>query len=118
MNAKPCPSCIKAWNHGVIRQEAIQPLPEGVGVAPLNHDGNPWCFDCASADTVQRFMAMPTWGMARTAVSNDRQEQYRLPGAPMGLVYRKMVRPSEPGDFEKHLEWLDEHFGSERDRTA
>jgi hypothetical protein len=46
---------------------------------------------------------------ARIAVGNERQEQYRLPGVPMGLVAAGYVRPSAPGDFERQLRWLDEH---------
>ncbi len=45
--------------------------------------------------------------MARVAVGNDRMEQYRLPGVPMGLVGEKLVRANEPGDFDNQLEWLE-----------
>lgn len=50
---------------------------------------------------------VPDWDMARTAVSNDRQEQLRLPGAPLGLVQMGLMRPSEEGEFERHHDWLD-----------
>ena len=49
-----------------------------------------------------------SWGQARVAVANDRSEQYRLPGAPIGLVQANLMKPSEDGDFEEQLEWLDE----------
>ena len=49
-----------------------------------------------------------TWEQARIAVANDRQEQLRLPGMPIGLVASGLVRPSMPGDMEKHHAWLKE----------
>lgn len=102
---KPCPHCVAAFERGEIRAEAIQPLPESC--PPLANDGTPWCHDCSSAERLVRFGTVPTWGMARTAVGNDRQEQYRLCGIPMGLVLAGVVRPSKPGDMEKHHEWLE-----------
>lgn len=103
----PCPRCLEAFEEGIMRAQAIQRLPEGA-FAPLAIDGSgKCCHDCASADTLVRMKLLPRWGMARTAVSNDRMEQYRLPGAPMGLVQQGLVRPSEDGDFEDQLEWLE-----------
>jgi hypothetical protein len=55
--------------------------------------------------------------MARLAVGNDRMEQYRLPGVPMGLVQQRLVRPSEDGDFEDQLAWL-ERSGLEAEADA
>ena len=45
--------------------------------------------------------------MARIAVGNDRQEQYRLPGVPMGLAMDGQIRKSKPGDLEDQHAWLD-----------
>lgn len=125
----PCPRCLPlAWN-GLIRREIVQPLPE---CPPLSMENNePCCYDCASADALVKLFNRPDHGgsvltasrwkalsrapsdtdgfdflMARICVGNDRQEQYRLPGAPMGLVYHKLVRPSAPGDLDRHLDWL------------
>ena len=53
--------------------------------------------------------------MARTATGNDRMEQLRLPGAPMGLVLAGYMKPSELGEFERHLKWLDEHVEDDDD---
>jgi hypothetical protein len=55
--------------------------------------------------------------MARIAVGNDRQEQYRLPGVPLGLVAQHYVRPSKAGDLKRHHAWLDAHrwFGLRED---
>jgi hypothetical protein len=47
------------------------------------------------------------WDQARTVVANERQEQYRAPGVPLGLVGLKLVRPSEAGDLERHHTWLE-----------
>lgn len=98
----PCPFCIKAYEQ-FMRVEAVQPLPEGAE-APLAMNGQPQCHDCAAAGTLMR--AGFSWEQSRVAVANDRQEQYRLPGAPMGLVGRRIVRPSAKGDLDKHYDWL------------
>lgn len=104
--AAPCARCLSVPS---LRREAVQPLPRGV-LAPLARDGTgPCCQDCASADTLQRFGLAPGFEAARIAVANDRQEQYRLPGAPMGLVAIGLVRPSKPGDFERQIAWLNAH---------
>jgi len=49
-----------------------------------------------------------TWAMARLAVGNDRREQYRLPGAPMGLVQGGFVAASMAGDLDRHHAWAEE----------
>ena len=103
MTPKPCPSCLEAYLSGTMREEAVQPLPEGAA-APLGLDGEAQCHDCASAGTLMRIMGL-TWVQARIAVANDRQEQYRLPGAPLGLVGQGLVRPSKAGDLELHNRW-------------
>jgi hypothetical protein len=110
MTALPCPRCLPLAGFGRIRAETIQPLPAGA-LAPLGVDNKPCCFDCQAADNLvkQKAFGVPEFVMARIAVGNDRQEQYRLPGVPMGLVQAGIVRPSKPGDFEKHLAWLDEN---------
>ena len=107
---KACPSCVQAFNDGWIRAEAIQAL---TSCPSMGLDGEPQCHDCASAGTLVRFKYVPTWAMGRTAVGNDRQEQYRLPGMPMGLVKMGLVRASQPGDLEKHHEWLITALGYE-----
>jgi hypothetical protein len=107
LTEKPCPRCLEAAAEGIIHGQAVQRLPEGA-FAPLADDGSgKCCHDCASADTIVRLKILPRWGMARTAVGNDRMEQYRLPGVPMGLVKERLVRPSQEGDFEDQLEWLE-----------
>lgn len=97
----PCPSCLAS----TIRREAVQRLPKGAW-APLGPDKRPTCHDCAAAGTVLRVGLAPNWNAARICVANERQEQYRLPGVPMGLVMQGLVRPSEPGDFADQLAWL------------
>lgn len=98
--------------------ETVQRIPEGA-FAPLSKKYRHLkiCYDCSAAEfLVQRKeMGMPLFIMARIAVGNDRQEQYRLPGAPMGLVKLGYVRPSKPGDLADQLGWLNAHawFGTE-----
>jgi len=87
-----------------MRIEAVQPLPEGA-LAPVGLDGKSQCHDCASAGTLMRLLGL-TWSQARIAVANDRQEQYRLPGVPIGLVYNGIVKPSQEGDLERHHQWM------------
>lgn len=105
LNAQPCPTCLETYRSGMMREEAVQPLPVGAQ-APLGLDGRKQCFDCASAGTLIRMLGF-TWEQARIAVANERQEQYCLPGVPMGLVGEGLVRPSKPGDLELHNRWRD-----------
>ena len=105
MTEEPCPRC---FSMPQLNREMVQPMPKGAW-APLAKipGGKPCCFDCASADTLMRMTPTLDFDMARIAVGNDRREQYRLPGAPMGLVALGYVKPSKEGDLEKHLAWLD-----------
>lgn len=103
---EPCPACLELAKEKALRIEAVQRLPIGAA-APLSRFARrKVCQDCASAEAMTGTMGM-TFEMARIAVANDRQEQYRLPGAPMGLVKSGRVRPSKPGDLEDQLRWLD-----------
>lgn len=106
--AEPCPRCLELKMQGVLRTEMVQPLPEGA-MAPLGLDRRKCCYDCAAADTLVKLKIGCDFGMARVAVGNERQEQYRLPGIPMGLVGERLVRPSEEGDLEAQHKWLDAH---------
>ena len=73
-------------------------------------DASPCCCDCAAADAL---LGGPMFGMdflsARICTATCRQEQLRLPGAPLGLVQAGYMRVSEAGDFEVHHDWLDVH---------
>lgn len=101
----PCPHCLAAERVGDIRWEAVQPLPDRPPL--LRRDNTPCCHDCESADTLVALKLAPDWGMARTAVQNDRREQYRQPGTPMGLVFHCLMRPSGPDALTKQWAWLD-----------
>lgn len=118
-SVKPCFRCIESVQSGTLRAEAIQPLPAGA-FAPLGFDGRYTCYDCASAGTLVRLRLVPSFGHARTVVGNERQEQYRLSGVPMGLVGQGLVRPSKEGDFELARRWLDANdwFGLEVEQEA
>lgn len=108
LSETPCPRCLALAQEGAIRVETVQRLPEGVGVAPIARDGSgKCCFDCASADTLMGRISSLTFTMARIAVGNDRQEQYRLPGVAMGLAIDGLVQKSAPGDLEDQHRWLD-----------
>jgi hypothetical protein len=99
---------------GQIRSETVQRLPKGA-FAPQGLTGKPECFDCASAGAVLRLKILPgdldtldqAFVMARIAVGNDRQEQYRRPGFSMGLVAFGVMRPSRTGDLEEQYAWLE-----------
>jgi hypothetical protein len=56
--------------------------------------------------------------MARIAVGNERQEQYRLPGVPMGLVKDGLVRASKVGDLKAQHAWLDRMRWFDLDREV
>ncbi len=107
MTDKPCPRCLVLARERKIRPEMLQPLPAGA-FAPRGHDGSgPCCFDCQAADTLLRTTpSVPGFVAARIATGSDREDQLRLPGAPMGLVLAGLLRPSQPGDLERHHEWL------------
>lgn len=108
MTDAACPRCKELALDKRIRAETVQRVPAGAW-APVARDGSgKCCFDCASADGIMG-MGM-TFEMARIVVGNDRQEQYRLPGAPMGLVRDGLVRPSKPGDLEAQHEWLERQY--------
>ena len=108
LSETPCPRCLELAQTGRIRTETVQRLPEGLGVAPRARDGSgKCCFDCASADGLLQRVSGMTFEMARIAVGNDRQEQYRLPGVPMGLAMDGQIRKSAPGDLEDQHAWLE-----------
>lgn len=105
----PCSRCLALGLAGGLRMEMVQRLPEGA-FAPRSREGTMQrqCFDCASAEFVATRMSI-TFQMARVAVGNERQEQYRLPGVKMGLVNFGYVRPSQPGDLDDQHAWLDRY---------
>jgi len=109
----PCPRCLALAKELRIRTETVQPIPEGAG--PRGLDGQRCCFDCQAADNLVKLGMVPDFEMARIAVGNDRQEQYRLPGVPLGLVQRNLMRPSKDGDLDRQHAWLDawDWFGIE-----
>ena len=105
---EPCPRCLEfRRSGGSLRREAIQPLYQNRAVNALAVDGSgPCCRDCEAADSVVRRGLLKEWGMARVAVANDRQEQLRLPGVPMGLHLEGITRASVAGELELHHDWL------------
>lgn len=118
--AAPCSRCLEFAYLGKMRPECIQELPRGA-LAPLDRKTNkPTCRDCAAAWALMRCTPALDWEMARVAVANDRQEQYRLPGVIMGLVQAGITQPNKAGDFKKHLEWLKYYnwFGLKEDHAG
>lgn len=128
----PCPRCMGLSISGHLWPEMVMPLPQGDGIAPLARDGSgACCFDCAAADGLWRAVLRSpskhdalfradrydlTWFiMARVAVGNDRCEQMRLPGAAMGLAYHGLIAPSQPGDLDAHMAWLEPMLARDED---
>jgi hypothetical protein len=115
---KPCPKCsaLVGFDRNEIRLETVLPLAVGAR-APMSRDkgSKKVCFDCASAEGLIGMAGM-TFAMARIAVGNDRQEQLRLPGAPMGLVRAGRMRPSHDGDMDTLHRWQRQRFGTEDQR--
>jgi hypothetical protein len=108
LSETPCPRCLRLAIAGGIDVETVQRLPAAIGAAPLARDGSgKCCYDCASADVLMRWPGGMDFRMARIAVSNERQEHYRLPGARIGLVAMGLARPSAKGDLEDQHRWLD-----------
>ena len=105
---EPCPRCLRLWLEDKIDREMVMPLDGRPAMDPLAFDGSgKCCQDCASADTLTRLC--PGFRAARIAVGNDRREQLRMPGMPMGLVKSGHMRSNDPGDFALHLAWLEEN---------
>ena len=133
----PCSRCIKMAFEGQIRTEMVQPLPPEP-LTPLAVDGSgPCCFDCQSADNLQKILrtrarpeleprtrhvlkrvlhcdildgwSLLTFPMARVCVGNDRQEQLRLPGVPMGLAHPSvsLIRVNQGDALTDHHAWMD-----------
>jgi hypothetical protein len=109
MTDEACKRCLALALEGQLRMEGVQRLPKGAWAPRAQDRSGSCCFDCAAADTLTRRTGSLTFRMARIAVANDRQEQYRMPGVKMGLVLAGITKPNEPGDFEKHLDWLDKN---------
>lgn len=100
---EPCPRCMDLATKGKLRVETVQRLAEGA-FAPQSRDGKGrCCHDCSAAETLVGISSL-SFEMARVAVANERQEQYRLPGVPTGLVEAGLMRASAKGDFDEHLE--------------
>jgi hypothetical protein len=117
MTDDPCARCRALARAGSLRPEMVQRVP-APPFAPLARDGSgKCCRDCGAADALTGLSPSLDFAMARVAVGNDRQEQYRLPGAPIGLVKVGIMAPSAPGDLERHHAWLDRHgwFGLDAD---
>lgn len=108
LTEEPCVKCLTLHGEGAVRRETIQRLPEGALAPMCPATGARICWDCNAAYTLVKLSIGLTYHMARVAVQNCRQEQYRLPGAPLGLVGQGLVKANEPGDFEDQLRWIDE----------
>jgi hypothetical protein len=109
---KPCPRCLRMAQQDKIRVETVMPLPR---CPPLARDGSgPCCHDCASADSLlspaitgsKDGSSYLDFEMARIAVGNDRQEDFRLPcGMRMGLVLAGLVRHIGLEGLGEHHKW-------------
>ena len=117
----PCPRCLDLYKREKIRGETVMPMPEGAFAPMEMYEPKKCCRDCAAADTLIRIGLIgkaardddsdreTAFIMARIAVGNDRQEQLRMPGMPLGLVGQGLVAPCVDGDFDRHHTWLKRH---------
>lgn len=106
----PCKRCLALAQDKRMRAEALQRLLLDPAARPLARDGSgECCRDCASADALMRVAGDMTFPMARIAVANDRQEQYRLSGFPGGTVTMGVTKPSKEGDLADQHAWLEEN---------
>lgn len=116
LSEDPCKRCLTLAKERRIRAETVQRLPAHVAARPLaRDDSGECCYDCASADTLMRVAGGMTFEMARIAIGNDRQDQYRLPGIPMGTVMMGFTKPSRDGDLADQHAWLDSNDWFELD---
>lgn len=106
LTEEPCLRCLSLAKEGTLRAEMVQRMPQGA-FAPMGLDKKKCCRDCGAADTLTKVSKALNFKQARVAVGNDRQEQYRLPGAPMGLVLAGIAAPAQEGDLDDQLDWLD-----------
>lgn len=119
---KPCPRCLDLYKRERIRGETVMPMPQGAYAPMEMYRPVKCCRDCAAADTLVRIGLIggrpqrdsdadreTAFIMARIVVGNDRQEQLRLPGVPMGMVGEGLVAPCVEGDFDRHHAWLKKH---------
>lgn len=104
----PCPRCYPLAGFGHIRWESVMPL-RGGSLDALAPDGSgPCCIDCAAADRLHKTMPGMEFHSMRTCTGEDRVQQMRIPGAPLGLIQAGMMEPNKPGDWERHQAWLNE----------
>jgi len=68
-------------------------------------DDDQWEHDFEAEEAMYEDSLAGSFMMARTAVGNCRQEQFRLPGVPTGLAGAGYIRKNKPGDLEKHWAW-------------
>lgn len=105
-----CGSCREANEDDVLRTEAMRPLSGQPGVDALSRytqEPRKICADCNAAETLMGLQGM-TWDQARIAIANDRQEQLRLPGAPLGILVTQLGGQfSKEGELDDCHRWLD-----------
>jgi hypothetical protein len=104
---KPCAKCHDLYRIGKIRREMVMGVPDKAPPTS-RYGGTDICRDCAAAEALMG-VAHPDFAASRVATGTCRQESLRLPGAPIGLIQAGYMRASEPGDFDAHHDWLDEH---------
>ena len=104
----PCPCCYALAKEGVIVFEAVQPLLGGVRDPLSRRSGiGHICRDCAAAEFLNAHILQELdFSSCRITTANERREQLRLPGAPLGLVAMRIMQPSKTGELEAHHDWL------------
>ena len=106
-----CPDCQAADT--LHQRMNTEPPPGGlaslVEAAQTYFKPVPFTTTCPEQERGPNRSTSMTWQMCRVAVGNDRRDQYRMPGLPMGLVYLGYVSASVEDDLDRHHEWMDEH---------
>lgn len=106
--AAPCPGCLMAQRRFGIRRETVRPLSAVAAINPISrYTSEAVCHDCALAEGLMDRQGL-TWEQARIAVSNDRAESLRLPGAKLG--HMGLAAPhllcSDAAELKEVWEWL------------
>ncbi len=81
------------------------PLPECPALSRRDNRSR-ICPDCAAAEALADRLRVLDDGMARTAVSNEREEALRLPGAPFFGVMRFNTQARDLDDL---IAWRERH---------
>jgi hypothetical protein len=106
-----CPDCQAAdtVHQRYNREPEPRNFDEFVGAANTTFRPVPYTQHCEEEMRGPNRSTSMTWPMCRVAVGNDRRDQLRAPGLPMGLVFLGLMPASRAGDIDLHRDWLEKH---------